>query len=659
MDRKNALRVIFILLSCSHHASSNELFTIYSPDATIAVVVHVGEKISYVVEVDHQRVIGSAGIDLVWNQSLRLSDDLHILSTQRDTVFQQVHVPLAYRTKNIVDHYHQITIQFNQPFDLQLRVYNSGFAYRLVTRFKDSIRIHNELASTTFIPGSTLIGPMVQPRAVEDKFHTSFEEPYQTIRLDSLGGEDLFFSPIVIDAGTVKIAMTESDVDDYPGMFITSDGKDGLKGIFAPYPAEEKLTSADFAQRIVTRRENFIAQTKGERTLPWRVFMIARADKELPANDMVYLLAAPSHMKEVSWIQPGSCTDEWIIDINLFNVPFKAGINTLTYKYYIDFARRFGFDRIMLDAGWSAPNDLFKIHPEINMDEIVRYAKAKGIKLNLWTLAATLDRQLDSAMVQFKKWGIDFIMTDFIDRDDQVAIRYYKRITEVCAQHKIMIMFHGASPPKGFNRTHPNNITREAVLGSEYNAWSDKATPEHNVTIPFTRMLAGPLDYEPGILDNATHTQFKPIWGKVMSQGTRSHQLAMFVVYDSPLQIFSGNPAQGWMEPAFMDLMGSLPSAWDTTIILDAKMSDYIITARRSGKDWYIGGMTDWTERSLSAPLSFLESGTYQATSCVDGINAGRYASDYTIRTSVVTSKNKLLIHMAPGGGTLIRLKRL
>ena len=261
----------------------------------------------------------------------------------------------------------------------------------------------------------------------------------------------------------------------------------------------------------------------------------------------------------------------------------------------------------MMDAGWSNTKDLFDINPNINMDSIAGYAKQQGIKLSMWTLSMTLNKQLDSALKQFQKWGVDFIMTDFIDRDDQPTVNFYKRIAEACAKAHLMIMFHGAYPPKGFNRTYPNNITREGVLGSEYNAWSDKVTASHNCIIPFTRMLAGPLDYEPGLLDNATSKQFKPIWGKVMSQTTRCQQLAMFVVYDDPLPIFSGNPSQGYLEPKFMELLGSIPSAWDTTIIIDAKVGDYIITARRKNNDWYIAGMTDSSARDINIDLSFLK----------------------------------------------------
>jgi len=384
--------------------------------------------------------------------------------------------------------------------------------------------------------------------------------------------------------------------------------------------------------------------------------LIARQDKDLPANDLVYRLASPSTIKETDWIHPGKCTDEWIIDINLFNVPFRAGINTDSYKYYIDFAKRFGFNRIMMDAGWSDTRDFFKIRPEINMDTLVAYAKLRGIGISLWTLSMTLDRQLDSALKQFQQWGIDFIMTDFIDRDDQKTVRFYKKITEACAKAKIMIMFHGAYPPKGFNRTYPNNITREGVLGSEYNAWSDKPTAVHNCTIPFTRMLAGPLDYEPGLLDNASPKMFRPIWGKVMSQTTRSQQLAMFLVYDNPMQIFSGNPSQGYLEPEFMELLGSFPTVWDTTIILQARVAEHIVTARRHGHNWYIGGMSGENAYDCALDFSFLPAGRYKATICRDGINADRNAMDYIIEKINIEAGSKMPMHLAPGGGFAVRL---
>ena len=311
----------------------------------------------------------------------------------------------------------------------------------------------------------------------------------------------------------------------------------------------------------------------------------------------------------------------------------------------------------MMDAGWSDATDLFKINPDIDMNEISTYAKKQGISLSMWTLASALDRQLEPALDQFNKWGVDFIMTDFMDRDDQKMVNFYHRVAKACAAHHVMVMYHGAFKPAGFSRTWPNAITRESVLGSEYNIWSDKATPVHDVTLPFTRMLAGPFDYEPGMLNNATQKGFRMIEGMPMSQGTRCHQLAMFVVYDNPMQIFAGNPSQAWQEPQFTGLMGSIPTTWTETNVLDAKVGQYIVTARQHGSDWYIGGMSNWTPREINIKFDFLEEGaTYKTTICKDGVNADRYAADYTINETIIKKGDTLKLQMAPGGGFLVKL---
>jgi len=650
--------LIVIFLFFYYSVRATDTLNILSPDNSIRVNISTKKNFTYSISIDNKTILEPSVIDLELMNGKKLSDDLSVRSTNIHSVNLIITSLVPDTRKNVPDLYNELLIQFKQNFNVVFRVYNDGVAYRIGSRFKDSIIIKKEIASFQFEKDAKVFAPLIHQREGLDIFHTSFEELYQHKSLDSLTGNDLMFSPALISTtNDIKIAVTESDLLDYPGMFLKGTGAFALEGEFALYPIKEKIAEGDYPQMVVTERADYMAKTNGSTTFPWRVLMIARNDKELPANDIVYRLATPSKLKDVSWIHPGKCTDEWIIDVNLFNVPFKSGVNTASYKYYIDFAKRFGFDRIMMDAGWSDTKDLFKINPNINMDTIAAYAKEKSIKLSMWTLSMTLDKQLDSALNQFNKWGVDFIMTDFIDRDDQKTVNFYQRITEACAAHKLMIMFHGAYPPKGFNRTYPNNITREGVLGSEYNAWSDKPTPEHNVTLPFTRMLAGPFDYEPGILDNATKAQFKPIWGKVMSQGTRCHQLAMFIVYNSPLQIFSGNPSQGYLEPHFMELLGSIPTTWDTTIILEAKVANYIITARKKGEDWFIAGMTDWTARIFNLKLNFLSEQSYGATMCEDGINADRYAADYSIKTFSVKKEDSILIQMAPGGGFLIRLK--
>jgi alpha-glucosidase len=650
-----AIVVIFFFL----FAQAADKKEIFSPDKKIQVIVEAKDKLYYSIIYDNKPILLPSVINLVLENGNNLSGKISFKKITTRYNNSIIISPVPEKRKNIPDVYNELVIRFKQLISIVFRVYNDGVAYRFVSHIKDSIIVQNETAEFSFPDNHLLYFPEVVKRENADIYHTSFEEPYQLKPLDSLTEKNLCFSPILISpVDGPKIAITESDLEDYLGMFITGTGKNSLQGRFALYPLEEKTAEGEFPQAIVIKRANYIAKTKGTRSFPWRVLIIAATDKELPANDIVYRLASPSRVKDVSWIKPGKGTDEWIIGINLFNVSFKTGVNTATYKYYIDFAKRFGFDRIMMDAGWSDYKDLFKINPAINMDEIAAYAKEKNIKLGMWTLAMTLDKQLEPALDQFNKWGVDFIMTDFMDRDDQKMVNFYYKIAEACAKHKIMIMYHGAFKPAGFNRTYPNAVTREGVLGSEYNIWSDKPTPEHNLLLPFIRMTAGPMDYEPGILDNATQKTFRPISDKVMAQGTRCHQLAMFVVYESPIQIFSGNPSQGLLEPAFMELLGSIPTTWDTTIVLDGKVGDYIIVARKKGEDWFIGAMTDWTTRELMVDLSFLDNMVYSATICEDGVNADKYPSDYQLQTKQLSPIDKLAIKMAPGGGYLIRLRK-
>jgi len=630
-----------------------------SPDKTLRIEVQAAGRLRYSVFVDDKKILDGSEIDMKLGDGRSLSDDMKRIKENVRMVHETIVAQVPVSRKLIPDEFNELSLQFSNHFTVIFRAYNDGISYRIRTSFRDSIIVSDETAAFQFTSGAYAYAPVIQKREGLDVFHTSFEELYPYKNLDSLSDNDFMYSPVLIKTSAeVYVAITESDLDDYPGMFLKGTTTDALHGAFAAYPLEERTIDGDYPEMVVSKRADYLAKTKGTRSFPWRVMLIARQDKDLPTNDLVYRLASASTIKETDWIHPGKCTDEWIIDINLFNVPFRAGINTASYKYYIDFAKRFGFDRIMMDAGWSDTRDLFKINPQLNMDTIAAYAKTRGIGLSMWTLSMTLDRQLDSALKQFQRWGVDFIMTDFIDRDDQKTVNFYKKIAEACAKAKIMIMFHGAYPPKGFNRTYPNNITREGVLGSEYNAWSDKSTSAHNCTIPFTRMLAGPMDYEPGLLDNASPKMFRPIWGKVMSQTTRCQQLAMFIVYDNPMQIFSGNPSQGWLEPEFMELLGSFPTVWDTTMILQARVGEQIITARRSGNNWYVGGMAGENAYDCTIDFSFLTAGQYKATVCRDGINADRNAMDYIIEKRDLESRSSMPMHLAPGGGFVVRLMK-
>jgi alpha-glucosidase len=639
---------------------SADTLKVCSPSGKICLKTWKDNQLRYSVSYNNKTILEPSSIDLIPENERSLGLNNAIRSSSVKNIKEQIISPIPEKRKIIPDVYTLLSISFRQPYKVEFRVYDDGVAYRILTFFRDSVCIKNETAEFSF-PGKPYVYfPQIHKREDADIFHTSFEEEYPLIRIDSIPDGIIGYSPVLVAPQTnPKIAITESDLEDYPGMFLGGTGSSKLKGVFAGYPLEEQATEGIYSQLKVTRRAPFIARTSGTRSFPWRVLLIAGEDKELPGNDIVYRLASPSRIVDASWVKPGNLTDEWIIDINLFNVHFRAGLNTESYKYYIDFAKRFGFDRIMMDAGWSDNNDLFKITPAISMDTLVAYAGKQGVKLSMWTLAKTLDRQLDSALDRFNKWGVDFIMTDFIDRDDQKAVSFYHRIAKACAEHKIMIMYHGAFAPKGFNRTWPNAVAREGLLGSEYNIWSNRVTPRHDVILAFTRMLAGGFDYEPGILNNATSRGTRPVSGVVTSPGTRCHQLSMFIIYDSPMQIFSGNPSEGYREPDFMELIGHLPTTWDETIIPDAKAGEFIVTARRKGDDWYVAGMTNWSARDLTVKFDFLADGNYEATICRDGINADRYAADYVIQKGIIVKKNdEMNIHLAPGGGFLIQLRK-
>jgi len=653
------LLVIAFLFTCSSTLFSQRSFLLYSPDSLLRVEVQVKEKISWSLYAGGNLLVNSSSVNLFLKGSKKLTDKLPLSTHKYSESNRSVTVPVPYRKKIIAEHYKQLELNFKEPFSIQFRMYNEGFAYRVGARFKDSITVDNEEALFELDDSAAVWFAQLNKRADQDKYHTSFEAVYSKQKFASIPDTVFTYPPLTVSLPNgYHLAICDANLYDYPGMFLQKT-KNGFTGSFAPYPLEEVLTGGEYPQLMVSKRENYIAKTAGTRKFPWRAILVEKNEIDLPTNDLLYLLGDPTPLKDVSWIKPAKGTDEWIIGINIFNIPFVAGLNTATYKYYIDFAKRFGFDQVMLDAGWSDVKDLFKINPNIDMEELVAYAKKNNIRLMLWTLCSTLDKQLDSALKQFNKWGVASIMTDFMDRDDQKTVNFYHRVAKSCAENKIAVMFHGAFPPKGFNRTWPNSITHEGVLGSEWNIWSELPTPEHNVAIAYTRMLAGPLDYEPGLLLNAQKDQFRPIGKNPMSMGTRSNQLAMFVVYDSPLQIFSGNISQGLLEPKFMELLGSLPTTWDDTKVLQGKIGEYIVTSRKKGNDWYIAALNNNTPRDILLPLDFLNDGNYKTTICKDGLNAHNYAADYELTENIVQKRDSVKIHLAPGGGFLLRFKKI
>jgi alpha-glucosidase len=630
--------------------------TLYSPDKRIEVTVSVTDRVLYSIVYDSKNLINPSAISMTINDNVVLGKGLlKVEFVEQRSADEKILPPVKEKRAVIPDRWNEITLHFRGNYGLVFRAYDDGVAYRFFTGYRRDIKINSEEATFLFAENHSVWFPFTK------SLHTSFESNYTYLPLAEIGSQRFGYAPVLVDVpGGPKVAVTEADLEDYPGMFLTGNDKGGpmLTGKFAPYPLEEKLREKSDRELEVVKAADYIAMTKGNRNYPWRILAIAPTDGRLIENDIVYRLAAPSRIKDPSWIKPGKVAWDWWNANNIFGVDFKSGTNTDTYKRYVDFASKNGIEYIILDEGWSAPDDLFKINPEIDMTDLLSYAGSRNVGVVLWCVWYTLDNQMDRALDQFAKWGVKGVKVDFMNRDDQKMVGFYWRCAEAAAKRRLVVDFHGAHKPTGMRRAYPNVLTNEGVTGLEYSKWSATVTPEHDLLIPFIRMLAGPMDFTPGAMRNAQENQFRTIFDVPMSQGTRCHQLAMYVVYESPLQMLCDSPSSYEREPEIMSFLSAVPTVWDETRALDAKVGDYLAVARKSVRDWYIGAMTDWTPRTLELKLDFLDDGTYEAEIYADGANADRYASDYKKEVRQVARGDVLKIELAPGGGWAARITK-
>ncbi len=530
------------------------------------------------------------------------------------------------------------------------RAYNEGAAYRFETSLpQEKVKIYGEESDFNFPSNFIVYYPQ------EDSFYSHNERKYLPQKLSEIAPTFIATLPGVVDIGQgAKLAIAESDLEDYPGLWLRGTGGNAFAATFPPYPTKLEQTSDRDYKPVETA--DYIAVTSGTRTFPWRVIGIADHDGDLLTNQIVYLLERPSQFEDTSWINPGKVAWDWWNDWNIYGVDFKAGINTKTYEYYVDFAAKYGIPYIILDDGWYKLGNLLEVTPDLNMQELVDYAKQKNVGIILWASWKTLDDQLIPALDQFEKWGVKGIKVDFMQRSDQIMIDYFYRVCREAAKRHMMVDFHGDQKPATMTRTWPNLINAEGVRGMEWSKWSRESEPEHNVTLPFTRMFLGPMDYTPGAMRNATRTTFAAINSQPMAMGTRCHQLAMYVVYDAPLQMLSDSPSNYLREPETMEFLGPVPTEWDDTKVLDARIADYVAVARRNGREWYVGAMNDWTPRSLQVDLSFLPEGSFTMEAYQDGVNADRNASDCKKISMQVSRSTKITLPLASGGGWAARI---
>lgn len=640
-----SLIALFFILNI---ALCGKEFTVSSPNKKLDLKISITDKVTYSVIKNGYTIIEPSQISLTLESGLTLGKLPKLKNDKIRNINKTLKPIVKQKYETIIDNFNELTLEFAGNYSIIFRVYDDGAAYRFKTSFKDKIIIRSEQAEFNFGKDYKMLFPE------EESFMSHSERMYLPIKISEVKSKRFCSLPALAELDdNIKAVITEADLEDYPGMYLTGtdNNPQQLVGLFPAYASKD--SARNDRDIYVTERKDYLASTSGKRDFPWRVIVVSEKDGDLIESTMVYKLAKPSDPKmDFSWIKPGKVAWDWYNYNNVIGVDFRAGINTETYKHYIDFASKYGIEYVILDEGWYKLGDLFDINPEINLEELISYAKEKNVEIILWVIWKTLDDQLNEAMDMFEKLGVKGIKVDFMQRDDQAIVNYYYKIAHEAAKRKLLVDFHGSYKPTGLYRTYPNVLTSEGVIGLEHNKWEgENASPWMAVTIPFIRMLAGPLDYTPGAMINGTKENYRYIFNQPMSQGTRCHQLAMYVNFESPLQMLADSPSNYYKESECMEFLSQVPVVWDETKVLDAKLSEYVLTARRNGSKWYVGAMTNGSPRELTVDFSFLPDGEFTIDIWQDGINADRNANDYKKISQKINKNTKLYVQLAPGGG--------
>ena len=637
---------------------SAETFKLSSPDGKLQAEVSDGAKLTLNISADGKKLLDNVEFAMLTDKgdmgknSTALSCDYSNHRGTIDTVWGI--------EKSVKDEYNQMVINFKK-FKVVVRAFDDAVAYRFVSNLGDGKMIVND--ETLNIPLSDSDKLIAH---IEKGVQTSFEKPYTRLTFGELKKQNphSVSLPLIVDKGSAKIALVESDVSNYPGLRVAA-GKNGAVSKISKYP---KAFKVKVHNRFASEFEDYIASTVASREFPWRAFIVARNDSDLADNQTVFKLAKPCAISDTSWIKPGSCVWEWWNNWNLQGVDFEAGINEQTYRYLIDFAAENSIPYVLFDAGWLTGKDagemvetdekLAEGKTFIDVKGLIDYAKSKDVKVILWVLAKSMEKYPQKAFDVMKGWGADGLKIDFTDRDDQTAMEFYENMARMAAERQMVIDMHGCAKPVGQFRTWPNLINFEGVLGGEVNKWSKAITPSHNIDLVFTRMLMGPMDYTPGGLRNTAKGDFSPCYNFPEVQGTRAHQTAMYILYFAPLQMLCDSASEYLKSPEILKFMAETPTTWDETKVLEGKIGKYVVIARRHGKDWYIGGMCDWDGKEVEIDLSKILSPDtdYKAEIIRDGANAGRVGTDFKYCVKSLTSADKLKLKMAPGGGFAVKL---
>ncbi len=646
-------------------------YDLKSPDGRMKVSIEAGEGVKYSLEHDGDLLLTNSNIGMFTTDGVVFGGVQPVVKATRRSVSETIPT-VVYKKAQVENTFNELTLKFKN-FSVVFRAYDDGMAYRFVSYLKGQYQIEQEMADFGFPEDWNVWSAYVcqHTETLNSQFYNSFENTYAYHPISQWNKGRLAFLPLMVDAPHgKKIVIAESDVTDYPGMYLYNGRSETrLNARFAPYPKDVKQGGHNNLQMEVQSTESFIAQFEGPQEFPWRIIAVSENDVQMADNDMVYRLADPADSQtDWSWVKPGKVAWDWWNAWNIYGVDFESGINNQTYKYYIDFASANGIEYVILDEGWSVNGeaDLFKVVPEIDLEMLVKYASERNVGLILWAGYWAFDRDMEEVCRHYSQMGIKGFKIDFMDRDDQYMTSFHTRAAQTAAKYRMLVDFHGTYKPVGLHRTYPNVINYEGVHGLEQMKWSapevDQVT--YDVTVPFIRMMAGPMDYTQGAMRNAARGSYRPVNDEPMSQGTRCRQLAEYVVFDSPLNMLCDSPSNYMAEQECLDFISSVPTVWDETRGLDGKVGEYITIARRSGDIWYVGGMTDWSARTLNIPLDFLADGDYEMEIYLDGANAHRAGRDYRkmilgfkvadgriYSNSTILSDGSLSAQMAPGGG--------
>ena len=628
-------------IAISVAAPANKSYKVTSPDGTITVDVKLNHKISYSVYSNNNLMLKDCDL------SLQLADgevgfSPKVKKVKTSVIDETVTREIPMKNAEVRNHCNVLSLTMADNYTVEFRVFDCGFAYRFILDKGGEVEILNEEVGLNF--------PENYKAHISKtgSFKTSYEVPYSHTTTQEYGYRDeMIYLPVLLETPTgEKILISEANLKDYPAMFFRSTGNNGLTSLFPKYPLEVE-DDGDRSQKIL-KEANYIAKTSGSRDLPWRMFVISKQDKDLLEQEMVYNLSDPNEIGDTSWVRTGKVAWDWWNHWQVWGVDFRAGINFETYKYYIDFASKYGIEYIIMDEGWARnTRDPFNSNPDINLPELIKYGKSKNVDIVLWLTWLTTEKNF-SLFEKFAEWGIAGVKIDFMDRSDQWMVNFYERVAKEAAKHKLFVDFHGSFKPAGLERRYPNIISYEGIRGLEQGG---NCKPENTIFIPFIRNAVGPADFTPGSMFSAQPQDNRSSFSNAMGSGTRAYQMALYVVLESGIQMLADTPTRYLQEAECTEYIASVPVIWDETKVLDAKVGEYVVTARRKGDKWFIGAITNNDGRTLEVNLDFLKDGEHSFTSFEDGINADRQAMDYKKRTSKVNKDTKLTIKMVRNGG--------